>query len=148
MSGSNENTFAEQLHDHFFEKLNTAPTRGCNTIDLVLTNIAKSKYVMFSLPLKQNFSLFAEHVIVFELLILQNEQPKVLRIVYFYRQGDFVGLQTSLVECPSLESLITTNDNINHDWQSWKNAFLEKVAQHIPTTGVKGRHLYLTLIEI
>ena len=59
---------------------------------------------MFSLPLKQNFSLFAEHVIVFELLILQNEQPKVLRIVYFYRQGDFVGLQTSLVECPSLES--------------------------------------------
>ena len=72
---------------------------------------------MLCLPLKHNFLLFAEHVIVFELSRLQNEQPKAHRIIYFYRQGDFAGLQTSLVECPSLESLITTNDNINHDCQ-------------------------------
>ncbi|CAB4038149.1 Hypothetical predicted protein, partial [Paramuricea clavata] len=38
--------------------------------------------------------------------------------------GDFAGLQTSL-ECLNLDSLITTDDNINHDWQQWKKVFLE-----------------------
>ena len=36
--------------------------------------------------------------------------------------------------------LITTNDNVNHDWQRWKKAFLEAVAQHIPSTRVKSRN--------
>ena len=64
--------------------------------------------------------LFTDHhVIVFELSMFQNQLPKVHRSVYDYRQGDFVGLRTSL-ECPRMESLITTNDNINHDWQRWK----------------------------
>ena len=42
--------------------------------------------------------------------------------VYDYRQGDFTGLRTSL-ECLSLESLVTTNDNINHDWQGLEESF-------------------------
>ncbi|CAB3994226.1 Hypothetical predicted protein [Paramuricea clavata] len=53
--------------------------------------------------------------------------------------GDFAGLRTSL-ECLNLDSLITTDDNINHDWQQWKKAFLEAVSQHIPSVRVKGRN--------
>ncbi|CAB4010406.1 Hypothetical predicted protein [Paramuricea clavata] len=53
--------------------------------------------------------------------------------------GDFAGLRTSL-ECLNLDSLITTDDNINHDWQQWKKAFLEAVSQHTPSVRVKGRN--------
>ena len=41
---SNENTFVELLHDHLLEQLNTAPTRGSNTLDLVLTNVPNKVY--------------------------------------------------------------------------------------------------------
>ena len=42
---SNENTFVELLHDHLLEQLNTAPTRGSNTLDLVLTNVPNKVYI-------------------------------------------------------------------------------------------------------
>ncbi|CAB4036384.1 Hypothetical predicted protein, partial [Paramuricea clavata] len=140
-SGSNENTFVELLHDHFLEQLNTAPTRGNNTLDLVLTNcnIPNKVKICEILPPTQA-ELFTDHnIIVFEFSMCHNQLPKIRRTVYNYCQGDFAGLRTSL-ECLNLDSLITTNDNINNDWQQWKKAFLEAVSQHIPSVRVKGRN--------
>ena len=102
-SGSNENTFVELLHDHFLEQLNTAPTRSSNTLDLVLTNVPDKVKICDVLPPAQAELFTDHHVIVFELSMFENQLPKVHRTVYDYRQGDFVGLRTSL-ECLSLES--------------------------------------------
>ena len=138
-SGGNENTFVELLHDHFLEQLNIAPTRGNNTLDLVLTNIPNKVKICEILSPTQA-ELFTDHnIIVFELSMCHNQLPKIRRTVYNYRQGDFAGLRTSL-ECLNLDSLITTDDDINHDWQQWKKAFLEAVSQHIPSMKVKGRN--------
>ena len=138
-SGVNENTFAELLHDHFLEQLNTAPTRGKYTLDLLLTNIPNKVKISEILSPAQA-ELYTDHnIIVFELSVRHNHLPKIHRTVYNYRQGDFAGLRNSL-ECVNLESLITTDENINHNWQQWKGAFLEAVSQHIPSMRVKGRN--------
>jgi exonuclease III len=95
-SGGNENTFVELLHDHFLEQLNTAPTRGNNTLDLVLTNIPNKVKICEILSPTQA-ELFTDHnIIVFELSMCLNQLPKIRRTVYNYRQGDFAGLRTSL----------------------------------------------------
>ena len=85
--------------------------------------------------------LFTNHnIIAFELsMTCYNQLPKIRRTVYNYRQGDFAGLRSAL-ECLNLDSLITTDNNINHDWQQWKKAFLEAVSQYIPSMRVKGRN--------
>jgi hypothetical protein len=84
--------------------------------------------------------LFTDHnIIVFELSMCHNQLPKICRTVYNYRQGDLAGLRTSL-EYLNLDSPITTDHNINHDWQPWKKAFLEAVSQHIPSMRVKGQN--------
>jgi hypothetical protein len=94
-SGSNENTFVELLHDHFLEQLNTAPTRGNNTLNLVLTNIPNKVKICEILSPTQA-ELFTDHnIIVVELSMCHNQLPKIRRTVYNYRQGDFAGLRTS-----------------------------------------------------
>ncbi len=137
--GSNENAFVELLHDHFLEQLNTTPTRGNNTLDIVLTNIPnKVKICEILSPVQAE--LFTDHnIIAFELSMCYNQLPKICRTVYNYRQGDFAGLRSAL-ECLNLDSLITTDNNINHDWQQWKKEFLEAVSQYIPSMRVKGRN--------
>ncbi len=53
----NKNAFVELLNDHFLERLNTTPTRGNNTLDIVLTNIPnKVKICEILSPVQQNFS--------------------------------------------------------------------------------------------
>ena len=82
---SNENTFVELLHDHFLEQPNTAPTRGSDTLDLVLTNFPNKVKICDVLSPAQA-ELFTDHHVI--------EVPKVHRKVYNYRQGDFVDSRT------------------------------------------------------
>ena len=133
----NENAFVELLHDHFLERLNTTPTRGNNTLDIVLTNIPnKVKICEILSPVQAE--LFTDHnIIAFELSMCYNQLPKIRRTFYNYRQGYFARLRSAL-ECLNLDSLITTDNNINHDWQQWKKAFLEAGSQYIPSMRVKG----------
>jgi chaperonin cofactor prefoldin len=117
----------------------TAPTRDNNTLDLVLTNIPNKVKICEILSPTQA-ELFTDHnIIVFEISMCYSQLLKIRRTVYNYHQGDFAGLQTSL-ECLNLDSLITTDENIDHDWQQWKKAFLQAVSQHIPSVRVKGRN--------
>ena len=118
-SGGNENTFVELLHDHFLEQLNTAPTSGKYTFDLVLTNVPNKVKIREILSPAQA-ELYTDHsIIVFELSVCYNHLPKNHRTVCNYRQGDFAGLRTSL-ECLDLESLFISDDNICHNWQQWE----------------------------
>ncbi len=93
----------------------TTPTRGNNTLDLVLTNIPNKVKICEILSPAQA-ELFTNHnIIAFELSTCYNQLPKIRKTVYNYRQGDFAGLRSAL-ECLNLDSLITTDNSINHDW--------------------------------
>ena len=56
--------------------------------------------------------------------------------MYDYNKGDFDGLQNAL-RAVDLTSLLGS-ENINIDWQNWKDAFLEAVSDYIPTKKLKG----------
>ena len=82
--------------------------------------------------------IFTDHsVINFDLLVHPKHLPRINRTVYDYRQGDFTALRSAL-DFLDLSGLITTNGDINDDWQNWKDTFLATVSNHIWTAKLRS----------
>ena len=77
----------ELLHDHSLEQLNTTPTRGSNTLALVLKNVPNKVKICEVLSPAQAELFTDHHVFLFELLLFQ--LPKIRRTDYDYPKGDF-----------------------------------------------------------
>ena len=58
--------------------------------------------------------------------------------MYDYENGDFEGLRVAL-DAINL-SLTLGSENINTDWQNWKDTFLAAVTNYIPTKQIKGKN--------
>ena len=86
----------------------------------------------------ENAAIFTDHSVVFyELNVFAKTPAKTNRYLYDYEKGDFDGLRSALSAtnlCSNLE-----RDDINNDWQSWKNIFLQTVLKHVPRKKIKGR---------
>ena len=87
----------------------------------------------------ENAAVFTDHSVVFyELNAFAKIPAKTRRYVYDYGKGDFEGLRSALAAknlCSNLE-----HDDINNDWQSWKNTFLQTVSEYVPRKKLKGRN--------
>jgi hypothetical protein len=60
------------------------------------------------------------------------------RLIFDYAKGDFEGLRAAL-SAINLSSIINHED-INTDWQQWKDTFLAAVSDYIPSKRLKGRN--------
>ena len=74
----------------------------------------------------------------FELNTSIKAPPKTHRFVYDYWRGDFEG-PWSVLRVTNLSNCISGED-INSDWQCWRDVFLVGVADHIPRKRLKGRN--------
>ena len=86
-------------------------------------------------------AIFTDHdVISFEFRAFIKASTKTHRRIYDYAKGDFEGLYTVLCAINLSESISDDDDDINADWQRWKDTFLAAVSDHIPIKKLKGRN--------
>ena len=138
-NGVNEVLFVEMLNDHFLCQLNHTPTRCNNVLDLVITIVPNHIRLTEILPPEQS-SVFTDHnAISFDFTALIKAPRKSVRTVYDYAKGDLNGLRDAL-KSTDLSSLISDSDNIDNDWQRWKNTFLSIVSAFMPRKEIKGRN--------
>ena len=138
-NGVNEVLFVEMLNDHFLCQLNHTPTRCNNVLDLVITSVPNHIRLTEILPPEQS-SVFTDHnAISFDFTAFIKAPRKSVRTVYDYAKGDLNGLRDAL-KSTDLSSLISDSDNIDNDWQRWKNTFLSIVSAFIPRKVIKGRN--------
>ena len=136
----NELRFTEILNDHFLTQLNNTSTRGNNVLDLVLTSVPDHVLVTDVLSPDQA-AIFTDHcVISFEFRAFIKAPTKTHRRAYDCAKGDFEGLYTDLCEINLSESISDDDEDINADWQRWKDTFLAAVSDHIPIKKLKGRN--------
>ena len=129
-SGANEVSFIEILNDHYLSQMNNTPTRGRNILDLVITSIPDHVSTCEVLSPEQA-EVFTDHcVISFEFSAFIKAPTKTHRSVYDYEKGDFEGLRTAL-SAINLSAVLGCDD-INIDWQQWRDTFLAAVSDYIP----------------
>ena len=137
-SGNNELCFVEALNDHYLSQLNHTPTRGNNVLDLVITSMPDRIRACEVLS-PADAGIYSDHgVISFDFSAFVKAPTKIHRTIYDYKSGDFGRLRGSLTAV-NLSSVLGSND-INLDWQCWKDAFLAAVSDSIPTKKLKGRN--------
>ena len=137
-SGVNELAFIDTLNDHFLSQLNNKPTRGNNILDLVITNVPNLVNVTDVMS-PEKAAVFTDHcVVAYEFKAFRKAPLKTTRYVYDYQKGDFEGLRAAL-SAVNLSSVLEHED-INTDWQLWKDTFLAAVSDFIPQKRLKGRN--------
>jgi hypothetical protein len=135
----NELLFVEMLNDHFLCQINNTPTRGNNVLDLVITSVPNHVRLTEILSPEQS-SVYTDHsAISFDFTAFIKAPQKSVRTVYDYAKGDLDGLRAAL-QATDLSSLISDSDNIDNDWQHWKNTFLTIVSTFIPKKKIRGRN--------
>ena len=83
--------------------------------------------------------VFTDHgTVSFEFHAPTKATHKIKRTVYDYRNGDFAGLRGAL-EALNLCNIIQDSDDINLDWNYWKDAFMSQVSDFIATKKIKGK---------
>ena len=84
----------------------------------------------------ENAAVFTDHSVVFyELNAFAKIPAKIRRYVYEYGKGDLRSALAGKNLCSNLE-----HDDINNDWQSWKNTFLQMVSEYVSRKKLKGRN--------
>ena len=137
-TGVNVLSFIEALNDHFLSQLNNTPTRSNNVLDLVLQAcLIMSAWPRYCRLKKLRFSRTTRHLLwVQRFYQSPNKDSKIcLRL---RERSSFEGLRSAL-SAINLSSNIGHED-INDDWQSWKDTFLAAVSDHIPYKRLKGRN--------
>ncbi len=127
----NELLFVEMLNDHFLCQINNTPTRGNNVLDLVITSVPNHVRLTEILSPEQSSVCTDHSAISFDFTAFIKAPQKSVRTVYDYAKGDLDGLRAAL-QATDLSSLISDSDNIDNDWQHWKNTFLTIVSTFIP----------------
>ena len=135
---TNGHPFIEVLNDHFVTQVNNFPTRGDNILDLLITSVPEHVTIT-QIETPENAAVFTDHSVVFyELNAFVTIQAKTRRYVYDYGKGDFEGLRSALSPknlCSNID-----HEDINDDWQSWKNTFLQTVSKYVPCKKIKGHN--------
>ena len=137
-TNANGQPFIEVLNDHFLTQANHFPTRGNNILDLVITSVPEH-ITITNVESPENAVFFTDHCLIFyEFNSFIKVRTKSHRYTYDYGKGDFDGLRSAL----SAKNLCLNLDhaNINDDWKSWKDIFLDTVSKHIPRKKIKGRN--------
>jgi hypothetical protein len=135
---TNGRPFIEVLNDHFVTQVNNFPTRADNILDLLITSVPEHVTIT-QIETPENAAVFTDHYVVFYKLNASVTIPaKTHRYVYDYGKGVFEGLRSALSAkklCSNLD-----HEDINNDWQSWKNTFLQTVSKYVPCKKIKGRN--------
>ncbi|XP_028419259.1 uncharacterized protein LOC114545074, partial [Dendronephthya gigantea] len=135
----NENPFRKLLNDFFLEQMKRSPTIGENILDLVITTDPDRVKIIEVLKPSDSDTSTDHNAIIFDLFLSYNPFPKLKRTVFDYRRSDFDGLRRHL-QTLDLSQHISENGEINQDWISWKNAFLEAVSKFVPTKTLRDRN--------
>jgi hypothetical protein len=136
--GANELPFVEALNDHYLIQLNCTPTRDNSVLDLVITSAPDHTIVSEILSLDKA-GIFTDHrTVLFEFNTFIKAPTKTHRLIFDYAKGDFEGLCSALSAINL--SLIINHEDINTDWQQWKDTFLAAVSDYIPSKRLKGRN--------
>jgi hypothetical protein len=83
--------------------------------------------------------IFTDHrTVLFQFNTFNKAPTKTHKLIFDYAKGDFEGLRAAL-SAINLSSFINHED-INTEWQQWKDTFLTAVSDYIPSTRLNGRN--------
>ena len=96
--------------------------------------------IITQIAIPENAAVFTDHSVVFYELNAFVKIPEKTRryVLYDHGKGDFERLRSALSAknfCSNLE-----HDDINDDWQSWKNIFLHTMSKYVPCKKIKRRN--------
>jgi endonuclease/exonuclease/phosphatase family metal-dependent hydrolase len=136
---TNNNTiyqhFTKTVKDHYLWQLVDFPTRGENTLDLILTNIPNKI---------QNVTGFddvltTDHKLIsFEINLKIQSKPRAERFVYDFAKSDWSNLKVLLAN--TRWDLCFVPGNIDETLSNWCDMFLSVVDKHIPKYCIKSVH--------
>ena len=127
--------FTKTVKDHYLWQLVNFPTRGENTLDLILTNIPDKI---------QNVAGFddvleTDHKLIhFEINLKLQRKPRVERLVYDFAKPDWSSLKVLLSN--SRWDLCFVSGNIDETLSNWCCMFLSAVDKYIPKHCIKRTH--------
>ena len=128
------NHFTKTVKDSYLWQLVNFPTRGDNTLDLILTNTPHKVSNV------QGFDdiLNTDHKLVsFNINLKIQKKPKAKRSIYNFN-ANWTGLKEMLLYAPWPQCYVP--DNINKSLSNWCDLFLSAVDSHIPKYRVKNTH--------
>ena len=111
-TGVDEVQFTELLNDYHLSQLNTLPTRGNNILDLVITNVPTQVENISVLSPFQNGLITDHSTIAFNLVTFVRASPRIKRLVFDYRKGNFDRVRATLENldlCSGIESEVDIN---------------------------------------
>ena len=123
------------MKDHYLWQLVDFPTRGENTLDLILTNTPNKI---------QNVTGFddvltTDHKLIsFEINLKIQSKPRAERFVYDFAKSDWSNLKVLLAN--TRWDLCFVPGNIDETHSNWCDMFLSVVDKHIPKYCIKGVH--------
>ena len=139
-TGANELVFVRLLNDHYLSQLNNTPTRGNNILNLVITNTPDHVSLTQILSPEETSMFTDHHTISFDFSAFLKQSRKSARTIYDYKKGDMDALFAALGEIDLSSTISESSDDINADWERWKESFLSTVSEHIPKKKIRGRN--------
>ena len=130
-------TLCEKLIDRNIFQLIDQPTRGNNTLDLLLSSVVEG-VANIQLTDSEGVALCSDHkAIIFDLQMKYKTKTNNSQPTYNFKKANFNGLREKLRESPLLATYdddhLNVNDtNIDVIWSEWLNDFLCKVDTFIP----------------
>ena len=124
-------TFCQCLSDNNLFQLIDSPTRLNNCLDLLLTNICEH-IINISVSECESIGVPSDHkAITFDLNFTARTPNDNRQETFNLKKADFEGLQTTLRNDP-LENYLDTDNDVEHNWTSWKTQLFSKLNAFIP----------------
>ena len=127
--------FTKTVKDHYLWQLVNFPTRGENTLDLILTNIPDKiqNVTGFDDVLESDHKLIS-----FKINLNIQRKPQVERLVYDFAKSDWSSLKVLLSN--NRWDLCFVPGNIDETLSNWCCMFLSAVDKYIPKHYIKRTH--------
>ena len=124
-------TFCQCLPDNNLFQLIDSPTRLNNCLDLLLTNICEH-IINISVSECESIGVPSDHkAITFDLNFTARTPNDNRQETFNLKKADFEGLRTALRNDP-LENYLDTDNDVEHNWTSWKTQLFSKLNAFIP----------------
>ncbi|CAB3987353.1 Hypothetical predicted protein [Paramuricea clavata] len=124
-------TFCQCLSDNNLFQLIDSPTRLNNCVDLLLTNICEH-VINISVSECESIGVPSYHkALTFDLNFTARTPNDNRQESFNLKKANFEGLRTALRNDP-LENYLDTDNDVEHNWTSWKTQLFSKLNAFIP----------------
>ncbi|XP_028399956.1 uncharacterized protein LOC114523279 [Dendronephthya gigantea] len=141
---SDESLFCETLYDYFLTQVVACPTRPSsagssdgNILDLIITNFPEHVINLDILPPNETQFRTDHSLLVFDFTVKPQLLAKTSRMVYSYKNADFLALRDTLRNT-TFDDPVDGVSGIDLAWQRWYDLFTSAVDRHVPKRKIRG----------